>query len=52
MTGELENITLEILNDLQKRLVDMGREIKFLRDDTRERFASVRAAIQSQQHAS
>lgn len=50
MTDAPDNLTLEILKDVQKRLVDMGRELKYLRDDTREGFASVRAAIQSQQH--
>jgi hypothetical protein len=50
MSDSIENITLEILKDLQKRLVDMGREMKYLRDDTREGFASLRSAIQSQQH--
>lgn len=41
---------LDILKDLQRRSGEHTREIRFLRDDMREGFASVRAALQAQQH--
>lgn len=50
MNTDVENIVLEILKDLQRRSGEQTREIRFLRDDMREGFASVRAALQAQQH--
>lgn len=45
MNTDVENIVLEILNDLQRLSGEQTREIRFLRDDMREGFASVRAAL-------